>query len=269
MNVYQAQLGLARVGGLLPIGHRVYVEPDAEMLSKAWRQTGFSRSPSIVIDPKAKPEGELKELLPSDSVTLLFTGKPHKTWASWCKKHGIKVVHKSELSKVKMKGLLVAGSKMLGEFQLTEEAAELVTETFADGTTGGFFSICFTIENARDPAKTLLNLDDIARIWPDPGFMLARDIVHDLGTVKALESFQRVPRYSTDSIFGLWRYLDIVCGSKHPQWLFALHAFRSACDRKQYDYWEGLFLFIHFCYSQRQGKPSQLALRCNLPRGIC
>lgn len=265
MQAYQIQLGLARSAGVLTHGQQVYLEPGAEELFAVWKQVSFDPKPTVLVDPKAKPAGDFKDLQPRDNITLIFTGKPCKEWATWLKKHNISLLDKGELSKAGMTGLLVKGSPMLGNFKMTQDAAEIVVEVFGDATANGFFSICFTIEHARKPEQTLLGVDDLADIWPDPGFRLARDIAHDLGTMKALEIFQRVPRYASESIFGLWRYLDIVCGSKHPQWLHLLHKFRSACDRKRYGYWEGLFLFIHACVQEKRGRSVDYTVRCGVP----
>lgn len=268
MQAYRVQLGLAKHGGLIPTGHEVFVEPGARTISEVWRQRGLIKRQVVVVDPKAKPTGELKDLKPSNHVTLIFTGKPCKDWTAWLKKHKVSLEEKGELTKTKMKGLLMAGA--MGDFKLTEEAAEFISEVFGDSSAGGFFSICFTLENARDPDKKLLGMDEIADIWPDPGFKNARNIARHLGGPKALEIFLRIPRYADDSVFGLWRYLDIVCGNKHPQWLHLVHAYRSACDRKRFSYWEGLFLLIHHCYKEAtwQSKSSKTGTNASssLPR---
>lgn len=256
------QLGLARKVGLFPENSQIVVEPKLEQLNKHWRQQGFTVKPVVFIDPKVDPE---KELQPKKHVTLLFTNKPSKEWVAWIKKHKITYVDKGSLTKDQMKGLLIQGSPLLGTFKLTADAAEFVTETFTDSTADGLFSIAFTIENAKAPSQTLLSLEDIAELWPDPGFKLARQIAHYLGKMEAVRLVLTVSRQNSDSIFGLWRYLDIVCGSKHPHWLHILQMFRSACDRKRYDYHEGLLLFTHYCYALSKNKQPDLNLKCGVP----
>lgn len=265
MKVYHMQLGLARRVGLLPEGVQVVVEPKADGLAACWRQNGFTVKPVLVIDPKVDPTGDLKDLKPKSSVTLLFTHKPSKDWLAWIKKHKLEYIDKGGLTKDQMKGLLTQGSPLLGTFKLTADAAEFVVETFTDSTADGLFAIAFTIENAKNPNQTLLSLDDIAELWPDPGFKLARQIAHYLGKREAIRLLLTVSRQNSDSIFGLWRYLDIVCASKHPQYMHILQMFRSACDRKRFDYHEGLLLFIHYCYLQNKNRSTDLVLRCGIP----
>jgi len=263
MKIYHMQLGLARRVGLLPAEVIVVQEPKVPEISLYWRQQGFSVKPVLFIDPKADPD-DFKELKPKNHITILFTNKPSKPWLAWIKKSKVEYIDKGTLSKDQMKGLLIQGSPLLGTYKLTADAAEFVIETFADSSAEGLFNIAFTIENAKQPNQTLLSLDDIAELWPDPGFKLARQIAHYLGKREAIRLLLTVSRQNSESIFGLWRYLDIVCGSKHPEWLSTLQMFRSACDRKRYDYHEGLLLFTHYCYASKQRKPD-LVFRCGIP----
>jgi len=253
MNVFQAQIGIARLGNMIPEGQKVVVNPKEKEFNEYWRQTGFLAKKAVFIDPKIKFTGELKNLSPNKNITLVFTDKIPKEWSEWFKKNSIKPVVKSDLTKDKIVGLLATNAGALGDFRLTTEAAELIGEVFYEESLTGFFSICFTLENCKPENVPVMGIDDVVNIWPDENFKLAKRINDQLGTFEAVKMYINVDKQSAD-IFGLWRYLDIVCGTKNTQWLYLSHAYRSAADRKYISYKEALFLFIMHCYKERKGK---------------
>lgn len=253
MNVFQAQIGIARLGQMIPEGQKVVVNAKEKEFNEHWRQKGFSAKKAVFIDPKIKFTGELKNLTPNKNITLIFTDKIPKDWSDWFKKNDIKPVVKSELTKGKIVGLLAYNQGALGDFRVTTEAAELIADVFYEDSLTGFFSICFTLENCKPENVPVMGIQDVVNIWPDENFKLAKRINDKLGTFEAVKMYIEVDKQSAD-IFGLWRYLDIVSANQNTQWLYLSHMYRSAADRKYIPYSEALFLFIMHCYRERKGK---------------
>jgi hypothetical protein len=266
MNIYQTQIGVARLSGLFPEGHKVISQAGDDDVFKFWKQRGFSSPKVVFVDPKSKPTGELKSLKPNPNVTLIFTTTPNKDWVDWIKKNQLELKVKKELTKDKIVGVLMSDKKPLGDFYLTQSAAEFVADVFYEESIMGLFSIAFTLSNCRPENKVLLDLEDVIEIWPDENLKLANKISNVLGTKEAVTMYMAINKETAD-IFGLWRYLDIVCQFKHVAWLHLSHAYRSAADKKYLPYRTALMLFIIHCTKQRKGVNTNKMLRdfCNIP----
>jgi hypothetical protein len=242
MKVYRSSVGFALEIGLIPVGTTVVYQPDQQQLELSWRQRGLSLHRVCIVDPLEKPTTSLK---PRQSLTLLFTDKVSKPWQEWLATHELTIETKPELTPALLKSMLKLNKL---DFKLTHDAADFVVSTLDKSSYDFVFSIIFTLDMARD--KNTLNLQDVLEIWPDPNAKLAREISRTLGSTTSLSLARGVPRYSPESIFGLWTYLEIVCKSTKPELLNLLHMYRNACDRKKFSYWEGLQLFVHACYRE-------------------